>query len=132
MFSIDFMFNESWHELCTCYEALGWEKLDRNVAAPAAGPLVTAEFQKNESEFGLLHYSMITDDGEAYDPPSTQSLVSLMERRLKKGTHRNVQVQLWATNEAKMSQKQKSDLHELYVALRKQLVISMYPNGVGE
>jgi hypothetical protein len=131
VFSLDFMFNEEWHELCVCYESIGWERVDRSVVTPVEPPLVVAEFQKNETQFGVLQYSMMTDRGRAYDPPATQSFSSLVHRRLKKGTHRNVQIQLWATNSAKMTRQEIENLQELYVELRHQLAISMFA-GVGE
>lgn len=126
LFSVDFMFNEEWHELCVCYEGIGWERLFRTVNSAASPPFVVADFQKNEQEFGLLQYSMISDVGKPYDPPATQSFTSLMQRRLKKGTHRNLQMQLWATNEIKLSSQQKEELGKLYLELRLQLSRNLF------
>ena len=130
-FSLDYMFSEEWHELCVCYQSIGWELLYRDVSSFKKNPpFVAADFQKNEQEFGLLQYSFISDSGQHYNPPSTQSFASLVQRRLKKGTHRNLQIQLWATDKTKLTVQQKEELAEVFIELRKQLSRSLFSRAV--
>lgn len=130
LFSLDYLFNDVWHELCICYENIGWERLDRDVDRSIQPALVRANFQRDNQESGLLHYSMVTVEGRAYDPPSTQSYLSMLKRRMKKGSHRLLQIQLWSPTETRPTNPQREDVRQLFAELRSRLVRGLFSGEV--
>lgn len=55
-----------WHELTTCYEALGWEKTSRQlVDVESNSPIIFSQFQRKDGTFGHLFFTGINADGSA-------------------------------------------------------------------
>jgi hypothetical protein len=98
MFSFDFSFDH-FHDLCVCYEAIGWTQSDPpEVMNPfnAEVPVyLKTHFKRGSEQFGLLQNACVDRHGDAYDPPGALSMSETLRRRMRKGTDTVYQIQLW-------------------------------------
>jgi exosortase len=106
-----------WHELCFCYENLGWQLVDRSIVAgqSPAQPQTSVEstssdhvgyavarFRRDNERFGYLLFSAITYEGAVAEPPvgigSTAGAGARLVERLTRGessTDEMMMLQLW-------------------------------------
>ena len=72
IFSVDFVFDE-YHDLCVCYDSIGWEQtLDTLLLRPQGAPIgsyLQAKFSKNVISNGYLLFSHLNSDGTYFEPP---------------------------------------------------------------
>ena len=123
IFSVDYMFSTEWHELCECYEGVGWSRIGRTIEAPLNSDrfVVRGNFRKSDG-VGTLHYSFINPDGSDYGPPSVQAASELLRRRLRKGSHRLIQLQMWLPVTDESSAVPDDEKQLLYENLRTEFV----------
>ena len=68
-----------WHELCTCYENLQWDLVDREVSqaemetstTDEAESFVTARFKRPDGTYGYLMFTAVNHDGTVPPAPSS-------------------------------------------------------------
>jgi exosortase/archaeosortase family protein len=67
--SVDYSF-PGWHELCSCYRAIGWDLQERKILGGHGKPFVVrAAFKDGSGGNGYLWYAIVDATGKTLEPP---------------------------------------------------------------
>lgn len=122
----------TWHELSTCYLAIGWEFGSREIHGNRQWRFVISKFTKPPNQFGLLAFSLCTEEGTPL-LPSDGVILGLEEQpeilnnlaaRLNESTPTKgkvVQCQVFASGTGNMTQELIEMVRDLHLKTRDQL-----------
>jgi exosortase len=125
--SCDFPFVEFWHELTECYRGSGWELLSRRTSAPSGVPAsgswgyVESDFSKPSGDAAVLFFSEFDQFGNPCEQErdwNTNPLSFWESRQLNLKPHRLFQVQVWVTSPNAISDPQRQQARNLFLAAR--------------
>ena len=130
-FAMDFSF-PSWHDLCVCYGKIGWSQNDaartRQAEGHMGGDFVEAEFFKENSEEAALYFSLIEHNGQEFAPPETLNWMGELRRRLEPDKTL-YQIQLFASEVGDLSNRDRKQAEDLYLACRDRVVQHITKSG---
>ena len=130
--------HRGWHELCNCYERLGWLLLDRDIRSIGEFETIEVEaieydaleptyvlgrFKKGPSQHAYLFFAGIGSDGTLLEAPG--SLMAFSHRIFTRIDQAGVwdhdeviMLQMWITTPEKLKPKQLRELEQDFVAAR--------------
>jgi len=131
-----------WHELCVCYQNVGWVQLTREVTEPPeseeviepAAPFITARF-KREGRFGYLLYSAVNADGTVTEWPDSwgafgSRLFGRLERYGLRAQQELVMFQMWLESDQKISPEMLRKMQLDFIEMRARLSDSVVQDAV--
>lgn len=125
-----------YHELCLCYQGLGWQQLtqtriaSRDRADAGDWPFTFATFADAGGNYGYLSFSAFDASGNAIPAPDV-NISDLIDTRMLSGrlhkleSNKVIMVQIWTTSDFKLDDSQIDKLQNLQIQLRQKIVDSL-------
>ncbi|TWU04668.1 exosortase U [Stieleria varia] len=114
-FAVDFAFPQ-WHDLCDCYQKIGWQQDGVSQVAQTAteqDPYLSSNFYKGTVSRGLLRFCLTEKDGVSISPPEALGPLGKLRQRME-NDRTLFQIQLWVTKDGEFLDREAEDATKLF------------------